>query len=317
MRLVSFFPTARHRRPRLGVLLEHGETTYVLDAARVSAWASGGKRPPPLPSNMIAFLRAWPQSLDRAQTTMEQVRERWAEVPSDAIQPLGEARLAAPIPRPGKVICLGLNFRQHLVETRGPDAPAPEFPLGFLKASSCVTGPEQAVVIPPWVERPDYEVELAVVIGRGGVNIQREQALSHVAGYTILNDISARQVQKAEMKKGFLTLGKNFPTSSPMGPYLLTADELPDPHTLHMELRVNGELRQQGHTSDLIHDVADIIVYWSRMGLEPGDIITSGTPSGVALGREPDTSWYLKPGDVMEASVERLGTLRNPVKALV
>ena len=208
-----------------------------------------------------------------------------------------------------------MNFRQHLIETRGPDAPAPEFPLGCLKAPSCVVGPQHPVAIPPWVEKLDYEVELAVVIGVAGKDIPREQALSHVAGYTILNDLSARTVQMAEMSKGFLTLGKNFPASSPLGPYLLTADELENPHTLHMELRVNGDLRQQGHTGDLIFDVAGLIAYWSRMGLEPGDIITSGTPSGVALGREPDMSWYLKPGDVMEATVERLGTLRNPIVA--
>ncbi len=314
MRLVSFLPKT-HRRPRLGILLERHGTTYVLDAARASAWAFGGGRPSPVPSTMMAFLRAGPQGLVRAQRTVAQAERHWEEIPGDARWPLSGVRLVAPLPRPGKIICLGLNFRQHLAETRGPDAPAPEFPLAFLKAPSCVIGPEQPVVVPPWVEKLDYEVELAVVIGEGGVNIPRQQALGHIAGYTILNDVSARQVQMAEMKKGFLTLGKNFPGSSPMGPYLLTADELDNPHTLQMELRVNGELRQQGHSNDLIHDVADLIAYWSRMGLEPGDIITSGTPSGVALGREPDTSWYLRPGDVMEATVERLGTLRNPIVA--
>lgn len=315
MRLVSFLPTPYRRRPRLGILLERPGATYVLDAARASAWAVGGSRPSRLPRSMLKFLRAGTESLARAQATVAQVEERWEELPCDARWPLSEVRLVAPLPRPGKIVCLGLNFRQHLIETRGPDAPAPEVPLGFLKAPSCVIGPEQPVTVPPWAEKLDYEVELAVVIGVGGVNIPRERALGHVAGYTILNDVSARQVQMAEMQKGFLTLGKNFPGSSPMGPYLLTADELENPHTLHMELRVNGELRQQGHSGDLIHDVPDLIAYWSRIGLEPGDIITSGTPSGVALGREPDTSWYLRPGDVMEATVGRLGTLRNPIAA--
>ena len=315
MKLVSCLCPAQPRRRRLGMIVERDGSSFVLDLTRIHAWAFPGSPHAPIPTDMLAFIRHGAKGFALARRVLATALDRWDDLPLGAAPPLERTLLTAPIPRPCKIICPGMNFRKHLEETRGPDAKNPEFPLGFFKTPSCVVGTRTPIAIPPWTQKLDYEVELAAVIGVGGTNIPRERALAHVAGYTIMNDVSARDVQLGEMKRGFLTLGKNFPGSCPMGPYLLTADELPDPHTLWMELRVNGELRQQGHTSDLIYDFADLIAYWSRVGLETGDVIASGTPSGVALGREPDTSWYLKPGDVMEASIERLGTLRNPIVA--
>lgn len=315
MRLVRYCPAKSRKCGRLGILVERPDGAYVLDVARARAWAFPASRYAPIPNDIIPLLRSWTKSLGVLGKVLDVALRRWDALPFGVAIPLGSVRLEAPIARPGKIICPGLNFRKHLEETKGPSAKPPEMPLGFLKAPSSVIGPDEAIVMPPWTQKLDYEVELAAVIGVGGTDIPPEEALRHVAGYTILNDVSARELQMAEMKAGFLTLGKNFPTSCPMGPYMLTADELPDPHVLGMELRVNGEVRQRGHTGDLIHDFPSLIAHWSRMGLEPGDVITSGTPSGVALGREPDTSWYLKPGDVIEATIERMGTLRNPVVA--
>jgi len=315
MKLVTCLCPAQPRRLRLGMVVERAGAAFVLDLARTRVWAFPHSSHAPIPNDMLTFIRHGAKGFALARRVVATALDRWDELPLGAATPLDRVPLAAPIPRPSKIICPGMNFRKHLEETKGPDAPNPEFPLGFFKMPSCVVGTGAPVAIPPWTQKLDYEVELAAVIGVGGVSIPRDRALEHVAGYTILNDVSAREVQLAEMKNGFLALGKNFPGSCPIGPYLLTADELPDPHALSMELRVNGEVRQQGHTSDLIYDFADLIAYWSRIGLEPGDVIASGTPSGVGLGKEPDTSWYLKPGDVMEASIERLGTLRNPIAA--
>jgi len=315
MKLVSCLCPAQPRRHRLGMIVERGGSSFVLDLTRTHAWAFPHSGHAPFPSDMLTLIRHGAKEFEHARKVVAVAQDRWDDLPLGAATPLARVHLTTPITRPGKIICPGMNFRKHLEETRGRDAKNPEFPLGFFKTAGCVTGPGAPIAIPPWTQKLDYEVELAVVIGVGGTNIPREQALAHAAGYTIMNDVSARDVQLFEMKNGFLAMGKNFPGSCPMGPYLLTADELPDPHTLRMELRVNGELRQEGHSSDLIYDFADLIAYWSRIGLEPGDVIASGTPSGVALGKEPDTSWYLKPGDVMEASIERLGTLRNPIAA--
>lgn len=315
MKLISFVAPASARRPRLGVLIEGGASTHVLDLARASAWAFPDRVIPALPSTMIAFLHAGSRAMALAREIVSQASSHWDGVPENAIFNLEDVHLAAPIPRPGKIICIGLNFYRHLIEAFGPDAKPPEVPRGFLKASSCVVDPGTPVAIPSWTERFDYEMEFAIVIGTACENIPAEQALAHVAGYVILNDMSARDVQRAEMAKGLLTLGKNFPGAAPMGPHILTADEILDPHTLNMELRVNGEVRQRGHTGDLIHKVPDIIAYWSRVGLEPGDVISTGTPSGVAMGKEPDLSWYLKPGDVIEATIDGLGTLTTPIVA--
>jgi 2-keto-4-pentenoate hydratase/2-oxohepta-3-ene-1,7-dioic acid hydratase in catechol pathway len=188
--------------------------------------------------------------------------------------------------------------------------------VAFLKAPSALIGPDELVPYPKSTKELDYEIELAIVIGKKGKDIPKEEAFEYIAGYTIFNDLSARDIQVREMEKRLLLLGKNLDALAPMGPYLVTRDEIKDPHVLAMELRVNEEPepRQKSTTGQMIFRIPELIAYWSQMTLEPGDIITSGTPGGVALFRQPDPqAWFLKPGDVVQAGIGGLGVLRNPI----
>lgn len=224
-----------------------------------------------------------------------------------------EINLKAPILKPGKIIAMGLNFRDHAEENK---MPIPEMPVGFLKASSSVTGPYDLIPYPPSINQLDYEIELCLVIGKKGKNIPGEKAYEYVAGYMIMNDLSARDVQLKEMEKRLLLLGKSFDGFAPIGPYLVTKDEIPDVHNLEMELWVNDEPepRQKSSTAQMIFKVPELIEYWSQMTLEPGDIITSGTPGGVAFFRKPDPNkFFLKKGDVVKAKISGLGFLLNKI----
>jgi 2-keto-4-pentenoate hydratase/2-oxohepta-3-ene-1,7-dioic acid hydratase in catechol pathway len=209
---------------------------------------------------------------------------------------------------------MGLNFRDHAEENK---VPIPEMPVGFLKASSCVIGPYDPVPYPhDSTKQLDYEIEMAIVIGKKGKSVPKEKAFDYVAGYMIINDLSARDIQHMEMQKRLVLLSKSLDAFGPMGPYLVTPDEIPDPHQLGMELWVNSESkpRQKSSTNQLIYNIPDLIAYWSQMTLEPGDVITSGTPGGVAFFKQPDPEeWFLKPGDVVEARIERLGFIRNRI----
>jgi 2-keto-4-pentenoate hydratase/2-oxohepta-3-ene-1,7-dioic acid hydratase in catechol pathway len=217
-------------------------------------------------------------------------------------------RLLAPL-RPGKVVAIGLNYRDHIRET-GMDAPGA--PLVFAKFPSSVVGPEEAVVLPAAApERVDWEVELAVVIGRTMRDVGAEHALEHVAAYTVANDVSARDVQLGD---GQWVRGKSFDTFCPLGPVLVTPDELPDPQTLALRTRVNGETVQDSVTSEMIFSVAEILSYCARcFTLEPGDVVLTGTPWGCGGFMTPPR--YLRPGDVMECEIDGIGTLRSPVVA--
>lgn len=223
-------------------------------------------------------------------------------------RPLKDIELVAPVLRPPKIVCVGLNYRDHAAEQ---GSPAPERPLLFAKAANIVVGPEAKVRIPP--EAPDmvdYEVELAVVIGRPGFRIPRERAAEHIFGYTILNDVTARDVQKTE-KQWFR--GKSFATFAPLGPFVVTPEEL-DPSNLRVEMRVNGEIRQTSSTSNLIFDVPFLVSYISAgFPLEAGDVIATGTPAGVGVYRKPPV--FLRAGDRMEAEIEGIGVLANSVEA--
>ncbi len=216
-----------------------------------------------------------------------------------------------PIGRPSKIICPGRNFPSHAAEgNREPTA----FPISFLKAPTSLTGHRAPVVYPKKVKLLDYEVELATVIGKRCKDIAKEDALQYVAGFSVFNDISARDIQFAEMKNGFCNLGKNFDTFAPMGPCLVTPDQAGNPDNLEVELRVNGQVRQAANTKSMTFSVLDLIEFFSSMTLEPGDIITSGTPAGVAIYRKPDKEpFLLKPGDGIEAKIENLGRLQNTV----
>jgi len=219
----------------------------------------------------------------------------------------GRARLEAPIPRPARnIFCLGRNYKEHAAE-RGAEAPS--WPVYFTKAPECVLAPGGKIVHHGVTSELDYEVELAAVIGLAGRDIPRERALAHVFGYTIVNDVTARDLQK---RHGQWFKGKSLDTFCPMGPVLVTADEIPDPQTLAITLRVNGETRQSSHTAKMIFPVDECISVLSQgFTLLPGDVIATGTPEGVgaALGR------FLRIGDRIEAEVERIGVLANRVVA--
>jgi 2-keto-4-pentenoate hydratase/2-oxohepta-3-ene-1,7-dioic acid hydratase in catechol pathway len=218
--------------------------------------------------------------------------------------PLVEAHLLAPILNPPRIFCIGLNYRDHAIESK---MEIPAVPTVFLKLASAIVGPDAPIVLPKNSSQPDYEVELAVVIGKGGFRIAADAWREHVFGYTILNDVSARDVQLATSQ---WVLGKSFPTFCPIGPAIVTADEIPDPHALDIRLSIDGEELQHSNTRELIFGVPALIEYISSITpLDPGDIISTGTPQGVGLGRKPQR--WLRPGEMIVAEVAGLGSLVN------
>jgi 2-keto-4-pentenoate hydratase/2-oxohepta-3-ene-1,7-dioic acid hydratase in catechol pathway len=221
-----------------------------------------------------------------------------------------EGELVAPVPNPGKVICIGLNYRDHAEES---GVPVPSEPVVFSKFSSAVIGPETAIEIPPSSQQVDYEAELVVVIGKSGRDIPIEKAWQHVAGYMNGNDVSARDWQLGRPGGQWL-MGKTPDTFAPMGPYLVTADEVPEPENLRVQLRLNGQTMQDSSTSQLIFGIDRLVSHLSGLfTLSPGDVIFTGTPPGVGMARRPPV--FLKPGDVVEVEIEGLGVLTNPVQA--
>jgi 2,4-diketo-3-deoxy-L-fuconate hydrolase len=220
------------------------------------------------------------------------------------------ARLGPPIARPNKIVCIGLNYLDHAAEA---GAEAPREPVIFLKATTALAGPNDDVIIPKGASKLDWEVELAVVIGRTARYVPRERAMEHVAGYALHNDYSERSFQLE--RGGQWVKGKSADTFAPIGPYLATKDEVPEPHTLDMWLKVNGAFRQRSSTSNMIFGVDALVSYVSEfMTLLPGDVISTGTPAGVGLGIKPDPL-YLQPTDVVELGIEGLGESRQRVAA--
>jgi 2-keto-4-pentenoate hydratase/2-oxohepta-3-ene-1,7-dioic acid hydratase in catechol pathway len=228
--------------------------------------------------------------------------------PADATIPLSSVQLLAPVPRPPKLICVGLNYRDHAAEARQE---IPKIPTIFAKFSNVVIGPGQPIVLPRNSRQPDYEAEFAFVIGTGGRHIPSYEWRQHVFGYTAFNDVSARDFQRATSQ---WMIGKTFDTFAPMGPYLASADEIADPHVLDISLRIGGETLQHSNTRELIFKIPDLVAYLSSVvTLEPGDVVATGTPAGVGFARTPPR--YLQPGDEVVVSIEGLGELRNPVVA--
>lgn len=227
---------------------------------------------------------------------------------SHNVLPLHSVRLMAPVPRPPKILCVGLNYRDHATESKMEVPPVPTI---FAKYSNAVIGPGDPIVLSPATQKPDYEAEFAVVIGKRAKNVQGSAWKDYVFGYTIVNDVSARDVQLATSQ---WTLGKSFDTFAPIGPHIVTTDEVPDPDALDIRLSIGGETLQSSNTRELIFGVPELIEYISRMlTLEPGDIISTGTPAGVGLGRTPPR--WLRPGEEVVIEIEKIGTLRNPVVA--
>jgi acylpyruvate hydrolase len=233
-------------------------------------------------------------------------RKTAPKAPKGLILPLSSVRLRAPIPRPGKITCVGMNYADHARE--GGKEP-PTAPIFFLKASSTVIGPNDPIVLPPNSDKVDYEAEFAVVLGKPGRRIPEENAYDYVAGYMILNDVSARDMQFGDNQ---WFRGKSCDTFAPTGPWIVTRDEVPDPHALRISLTLNGQTMQDSNTSNLIFRVPFLVSYLSQsLAWETGDLISTGTPPGVGVHRNPPV--LLKPGDEVSITVERLGTLTNPV----
>ena len=264
-----------------------------------------------LGSDMVEFLKRGEKALDAARKAIAHAEKN---PPNGSVLDRQQVRLMAPVPRPGALVSAGKNFSDHVSEMsskKGPSAP-----VAFLKLPGSVIGPEDDIPHPPEVKNLDYEVELAVIIGKPCVDVSADEAFDYVAGYSTFNDISGRDVIRGENKSGIHLMGKSFPGFAPMGPYLVTADELSDPQNLKLSLRVNGEIRQDSNLGHMIFKIRDMIAYWSQLGLNPGDVLTTGTPRGVAAGRKSDqTPWWLNPGDLVEAEVENLGQLKNRIVA--
>jgi 2-keto-4-pentenoate hydratase/2-oxohepta-3-ene-1,7-dioic acid hydratase in catechol pathway len=222
--------------------------------------------------------------------------------------PLSEVRLHAPLLNPPRIFLIGLNYRDHAIES---GLALPKTPVVFMKLPSAIIGPGDPIVLPVNSSQPDYEAEFAFVIGRGGYRLSADEWQSHVYGYTILNDVSARDVQNASSQ---WSLAKSFPTFCPLGPAIVSADEIADPHSLAIGLTIDGVVLQSSNTRESIFKIPDLIEFISSITpLLPGDIVSTGTPSGVGLGRTPKR--WLQPGETVTITVEGLGSLTNPVVA--
>jgi 2-keto-4-pentenoate hydratase/2-oxohepta-3-ene-1,7-dioic acid hydratase in catechol pathway len=264
-----------------------------------------------LAGNVISLKAAgFPTLLSIIEGGLEARRrvEAWlAKPPADAVVPRTNTRLLAPIPRPPKIICVGLNYRDHAIESK---MEIPKVPTIFAKFSTAVIGPGEAIVLPKLSLKPDYEAEFAFVIGKGGRYISKDRWQDHVFGYTNLNDVSARDYQMATTQ---WMMGKTFDTFAPFGPAIVTADEIADPHALDIQMIINGEVLQSSNTSQLIFRIPELIEYLSSVcTLEAGDIVSTGTPSGVGFSRTPPR--WLRAGDECVVKISGLGELQNPVR---
>lgn len=257
--------------------------------------------------SMLALIDGGEALLGQARAALER---------ADSTVAMAEVTLLAPIPRPRQnVICLGMNYVEHAYESmraKGLEPSLPPHPVFFTKAATTVCAHEDDIPLDPRVTQAlDYEVELAFIIGQAGKNIARDQAMQHVFGYTIVNDISARDLQNRHQQ---FYKGKSLDRSCPLGPWIVTADEIADPSALGLRLRLNGATRQESTVGDLIFDIPTTIEVLSLgQTLEPGTIVSTGTPSGVGMGMNPPS--YMQPGDVMEAEIDHIGVLRNRVVA--
>lgn len=263
------------------------------------------------PRRMEDLLVSWEESRPWIEEATNFFGERKDEIRSlfpSAVFLASQARLLAPLLRPGKFVCLGRNYREHVSQS---GKALPDEPIIFGQFPSAIIGPGDPIVIPPCSTKVDYEAELAFVIGSRCRFVSEEDALNHVAGYLNYNDVTARDIQQKDVQ---WTRGKNCDTFSPLGPYLVTSDEVGDPQNLWIRLEVNGEVMQDSSTSRMNFTVAQIISLLSQtMRLEPGDIIGTGSPAGIGLYQDPPR--FLKPGDVVVQKIEKLGRLENPVVA--
>jgi len=308
MRIISFATQESNwKTPRMGIILnvDGKDSGQRLDCEKLFA---RDERPPnPLDwfdteSRWFQTARATARRLETDPNAFADAKKKgWLVASSDAYW-------FAPVPRPGKLVCIGLNYKDHAEES---GLALPKTPVVFSKFSSCVIAPGEPIVIPPSSEKVDYEAELAVVIGRRASRVKADRAYDYVLGYTALNDVSARDFQFGD---GQWQRGKSCDTFAPMGQTIVTTDEIPDPHTLRITLTLNGAVMQDSNTSQLIFRVPELIEFiTASITLEPGDVIATGTPAGVGFARKPPV--FLKPGDQVEVGIERIGGIGNPIAA--
>lgn len=311
---------------RLGLLWK--DSVVDLSGAYAGLLAKGGdtraemRAEAELPSSMLEFLKAGESAaaaLGKVVAAVEALagdQSLTGARGQPVVQPLAGLKLRAPLTNPGKIIHTAGNFREHAMEGSqgGWDFQIPPW-ISFLKAPSSIVGHEDKIIYPQLTSKLDHEIEIGIIIGKPGRYIPAEKAWDHIAGFTIFNDISARDIQAREMKSGLLNLGKNFDTFAPFGPCMTLRDDIGDVHNLKIELRVNGDPRQVSSSSKLSVKIAEIVSHWSVMRLEAGDIISTGTVSGVAAFRPDPTNFWLKPGDVVECEIENIGVMRNYVVA--
>ncbi len=277
------------------VTFKHGEIIRV--GAVVDDAVVDGLGQKNIPQTMLEFLAAGHVALDALQQLIDGQQARI---------PLNEVKLLAPVPRPGKFLGIGLNYADHIAETA---LEKPEYPTFFTKHSSCVIADGEAIHLPKVSEKLDYEVELAFVIGKRCRHVPLEKAHKVIAGYTLVNDVTVRDWQ---FRTPTWMVGKSFDTHGPMGPWIITADEITDPHNLKLTTWVNDELRQSSSTKHMIFNIYQMIAYLSQaMTLEPGDVISTGTPSGVGVKMKP--RGYMKAGQIVTIEIEKIGRLTNPV----
>jgi len=320
MRLVTFLDPAR--RSRIGAIsgenvvdLHSACALYLRDVEHESAYERLAAAL--VPANMLALFEGGDTSLEAARKAFDYVSQNPATMgPCGEIisYSLSEITLKAPI-IPRKFFHTAGNFREHHEEATKAGFSHAVMPwIVFFQNIDSIIGPGEPVIYPEHLTQElDYELELAIVLKKSGKHFTPEEALNHIGGYVIFNDITARDIQRREMKSGVFSFCKGIDTFCPLGPWIVTADEIPDPHNLAMELRVNGESRQRSHSGKMSVKIPEILSHYSPMGYSAGDVVSTGTVSGVAAFSGDPKAWYLKPGDVMECEIENIGILRNPV----
>jgi len=322
MKLVTFH--GESRGDRIGALAAEGwiidlnaaYAGYLRNVEREGAfYALADAR---VPSDMRGLFENGDRGLDAAQTALEYATKGGPETKGISGEPIFFRRetvsIKAPIV-PRKFFHTAGNFREHHEDAQKAGFSHPILPwIVFFQNVDAIIGPDAPIIYPEHLtEELDYELELAVVLKKGGKHFSAEQAREYIGGYVIFNDVTARDIQRREMKSGVFSFCKGIDTFCPLGPYIVTADEIPDPHKLAMQLRVNGKIRQESHTSKMSVTIPEIIAHYSPMGYSAGDVLSTGTVSGVAAFSADPKSLYLKPGDIVECEIEKIGVLRNPV----
>ncbi|UGB31979.1 fumarylacetoacetate hydrolase family protein [Metabacillus sp. B2-18] len=308
MKLVMF---TKDGITRLGAI--ENENVIDLNAAYCSLLESEGKIRAEkiadafVPGEMTEFLQGGSESIEEAKKAVAYAINHAEVKGRRLVFSVSDVKIEAPVPAPGKMICVGHNYREHILEMKRE---LPPHPVVFAKFANTVVGPQDDIPFHPISEQLDYEAEFAFVIGQRARNVSQDEALKYVAGYTIVNDVTYRDLQRRTLQ---WLQGKAVDGSAPMGPWLVTADELADPSGLDIVLTVNGEERQRSNTANLVFSVPYLVEFLSNiMTLEPGDIILTGTPGGVGVARDPQV--FLKDGDVVRIEVDQVGVLENKVK---